>query len=119
MPALRRMRYDTTSGGVSEELVEGVVDMQLCYGVSETQGLSVDSYVQADAVDDWTNVAAIRVSLVMISPEVNVATEPPSVQYMECDGTVTTRSELDYPEFGDRRLSRVFSTTVGLRNVLQ
>lgn len=119
LPSLRRIRADDGNVGGSEELVEGVIDMELCYGVDTNQDYGADSYVSADAVADWSEVVAVRMSLLAISPEVNVATEAPAFQYAGCDGAAVNATQAEYPEFGERRLAQVYTSTVALRNRLQ
>lgn len=117
--ALRRVRYDRGEEVLTEELVEGVLDMALCYGEDEDQNGDVTRYVSASNVSDWRDVFAVRVNLVLISPESNVATEAPAVHFADCDGTVLTRTHTHYPELAAQPLAQVFSFTVGLRNRLQ
>lgn len=106
--------YRRTGDGVTEELVEGVEDMQIEYGVdtsnpavcSNNDG-GVDTYVIANDVEstapcatsaeDWKKVLSVRVKLTMRSTEDNVTTE-----------TVG----------GDKRLRKVFTTTIAIRNRL-
>lgn len=121
LPMLRRVEYNGGSvitDSARTELVEGVVDMQICYGVDTDEDISVDSFVKANAVTDWNDVRAARVTVVTVSPQENVATEAVSVQFPDCDGTVLTRTSADYPELGQRRLAQAFTSTIGLRNRL-
>ena len=52
-----------SENGVSAELVEGIENMQVRYGVDTTGDLAVDSYVDATGVADWGQVMSVRVSL--------------------------------------------------------
>lgn len=122
-PALFRQRL-TQSGGnattVAEELVEGVEDLQITYGIDRTATADniVDAYVTANQVTDvatpgatdadkWRRVLSVKISLLMRSIENNVTTESQTYTY---DGTTTTPV--------DRRLRKVFSTTIAVRNRL-
>ena len=87
------------------ELVEGVEDMQILYGEDTDSDETVDVYVTADNVSDWDNVVATRVSLLLQTLEDRVAMQAQRYAY---NGTTVT------PD--DRRLRRVFTTTVGIRN---
>lgn len=122
LPALRRLTFDAGGDGVNEELVDGIVDMQICYGVDTSQDGDADNYAAADAVGDWNEVVAARVSVVAISPTGGTATESPTVQFADCDGSVLTRTQVNYPELldaqGRPRLAQVFTSTIGLRNRL-
>jgi type IV pilus assembly protein PilW len=117
--------YRKPGGGDSVELAEGVEDMQITYGVdtsnpatcSENDG-GVDSYVTADQVEatvpcattaeDWKKVLSIRVSLLMRSVEDNVTSETQTYDF---------NGENDI-EPDDRRLRKVFTTTIAVRNRL-
>lgn len=115
--------YRRNGAGASDEMVEGVEDMQVTYGVdtsnpatcSDNDG-GVDSYVTADnveatvpcgtAAEDWKKVLSVRVTLVMRSVEDGIATESSTFTYE--DGTTVT----------DRRLRKTFTTTIAVRNRL-
>lgn len=103
MPGLWRRK----SNEPPEELVEGVERLEIRYGVDTDDDGRVESYVTANAVTDWAEVASINLNLLLVSVEGNVITED---QTLEIAGTEET--------FTDRRLRQVFSTTVGVRNRL-
>ncbi len=109
-PALWRGFLTTTGGNPSfssEELVEGVEDMQLLYGVDTDTDGTADSYVRADDVADWTQVVSVRVDLLLRSLEDDLARQ---AQPYVFHGANTTP--------GDRRVRRAFTTVVALRNRL-
>ena len=88
----------TTSLFVSPggELVEGVEDLQIEYGVTNNPNASpviANQYVDADAVADWNNVVSIRLTFLVNSVDVVVN-----------------------PGDGDGLLRKTFSTTIRLRN---
>lgn len=91
---------------VTELVIQNVEGMKLLYGQMDASG-SVTRYTSAAAVTDWSKVASVQLSLLLRSDEDNVATSP---QPYEFNGASTTPN--------DRRLRKVFVTTVGLRNVL-
>lgn len=103
MPGLWRR----VANNAPEELVEGVERLEIRYGVDTDDDGRVESYVTANAVTDWAEVASINLNLLLVSVEENVITED---QTLEIAGTEET--------FTDRRLRQVFSTTVGVRNRL-
>lgn len=128
IPSLYRQRLNTTGGNAAstaEELVEGVEDMQITYGVdtsspatcSQTDGV-VDAYVAASSVpatapcatalDDWKKVLSVRISLLMRT-ENGIVTQPQS--YFYNNPLVATTAT-------DRRLRKVFTTTIAVRNRL-
>lgn len=108
-PALYRQ---TISKGllVTEELVEGVEDMQIQYGVDTTGDKSTDNYVDAGGVADWSQVVSLRVSLLMRSAENNVVTEPQKYRFPASATSDTTAP--------DRRIRHVFTSTIGTRSRL-
>lgn len=96
------MRFDLVAGG-RETLASPVVDMELRFLVD-------GSYVEAPSSDDWQDITAVRVSLLLRSSEANVLQNPAKEELF--DG-------FDF-EAGDddRRLYQRFTTTVALRNRL-
>ncbi|PKQ42850.1 pilus assembly protein PilW [Pseudomonas sp. YY-1] len=89
-----------------EELVDGVEDMQIQYGIA---GLDrqVTDYVTADDVTDWGNVVAVRINLLVVSADTNVVPEDQVIAFNGDDVTIA-----------NRRLAQVFSTTISIRNRL-
>lgn len=86
----------------TQELVDGVENMQIRYGEASAPDQPVVRYVPADQVTDWANVATVRVQLLVRSlNEVNPA--PVSVTF---NGTT----------YNDRYLRRIFTGTIKLRN---
>jgi type IV pilus assembly protein PilW len=106
-PAL--YRQDGTAA--PEELVEGVEDMQILYGVDTdiNPDGAANQFVRANdlSVAAWRNVASVRISLLLGSPEDNVTAARQTYSF---NGTKVTAD--------DHRLHRVFTTTIGLRNLL-
>jgi type IV pilus assembly protein PilW len=113
-PALFRARLRTNPSNDNklepEELVSGVESMQLTYGVDTDDNFVVDQYVPAAAGTDWQRVRAVRVALLMRSPEEFLPT-PDTTAFYQVAGTRIKPVE-------DRRQRRVFETTVALRNRL-
>jgi type IV pilus assembly protein PilW len=105
-PSLYRETLRANGTTEAQELVEGVEDMQILYGVDNTQltlpecpddRCSADAYLDADqvtAANLWNRVVAVRVRLDMRSPETNVGTD------------------------GDGRLHKTFTNTIAVRNRL-
>jgi type IV pilus assembly protein PilW len=91
---------------VSMELVEGIENMQILYGVDTTGDGVVTSYLSADAVGDWNDVLSVKVSLLLRSIEDNLTVDgPQTYRFNEAD-----------VEAGDRRLRSVYTKTFTLRN---
>jgi len=115
---------------VMEELVEGVIDMQVTYGIDKDGDRLADQYVKAgtnnlvaNGVGDWNKVVSARISVLAISPEINVLDEPqkfvfPAIiginrddeyAHYGSDGTVTIKN---------KRVAQVYTATVAIRNRL-
>ena len=65
IPTLVRMKLmpsGTTVRLTQEPLVENVEQLQYSYGVDTNNDLSVDNFLTADLVTDWSQVQTIRVS---------------------------------------------------------
>ncbi len=103
IPAL----YRKDGSADAEELVEGVEDMQILYGLDSDGDTLTDQFVRANDVVDWNRVASVRISLLLRSIENYVTDKPQTYTFNET--TVTP---------ADRYLRRVFTTTIGLRNRL-
>lgn len=102
--------YEVGSATI-QELVEGVENLQVLYGMDDNNDDIVDRYVDAKVVNDageWNLVLSARISLLMATLEQNLTTEPQSVTY---NGATVVGN--------DGRIRRVIDTTVGVRNRVQ
>ena len=107
--SLVRQRLSTSTtdpAWVTEELVDGVQDMQILYGIAGANR-QVSDYVTANNVTNWDNVVAVRINLLVVSADTNVAPENQVIAFNGADVTIA-----------NRRLAQVFSTTIGIRNRL-
>jgi len=116
-PALFRYNYDLGSAGATpEELVDGVENMQILYGEDLTgQPFTPTRYVTINNVTNLANVVSVRISLLMRSSgELNrpVATKPYLV------GGTNAATAVSINPIADRRLRKVFTSTIVLRNKL-
>ncbi|MCX8004345.1 MAG: PilW family protein [Burkholderiaceae bacterium] len=102
-------------GGAAEELVDGIEDLEILYGVDTDSDGIANAYQRADAVADWSRVVAARVSVLAVGTDPNVATAPQTFALRDtnADGIVDAQTA------PDRRLRQVFTTTVALRNRMQ
>jgi type IV pilus assembly protein PilW len=108
-PALYR-REVSRDGAAAEELVEGIENLQITYGVDTDNDRAANSYARADQVEaagQWDRVVSIRIEMLVQSPEDNIATE--AMSYVIGGATTPYVST-------DRRLRQVYSTTITLRN---
>lgn len=105
IPTLRRISF-TTGAHNKEDLIEGVQDIRVLYGIAGSDR-QVSSYVSAAGVTDWNQVVSVRVYLLLVSTETNVVAENQTVDFNGVAVTVP-----------NRRLAQVFSATIGIRNRL-
>jgi type IV pilus assembly protein PilW len=100
--------YDDNLDRYGAHLIEGVEDMQISYGVDTdaTPDGTPNYYADGGTAGlDLSKVVSIRVSLLLRTVENNIAAKPLPYTY---NGTTVTPL--------DRRIRRVFSTTIALRN---
>jgi type IV pilus assembly protein PilW len=91
----------------AEELVEGIEQIQVQYGVDTTGDVVVDEYRTANNVTDWTDVISVSVALLVRSLE-QYGVDTDQRSYNLLDVTVTAPA--------DRRLREVFTATASIRN---
>ena len=102
----------------AQELVEGIENMQILYGVDTefaspptTPGYGVPNYyVSANNVTNMANVVSVRISLLARTIDDNLAAQPLAFNYPLPTNAATTPT--------DRRIRRVFNTTIAVRNRL-
>jgi type IV pilus assembly protein PilW len=99
-PALRRI-----INNVDNELIEGVEEMQLLFGIDTDADGFPNRYLTSDQVPDMRQVKAIRVALVVRSDRIVMRESSQTYQIFGTDVTAT-----------DSRLRQVFSSTIFLRN---
>ncbi|WP_428633527.1 PilW family protein [Sedimenticola sp.] len=117
-PALFR-----SENGVTQELVEGVENLQVVYGVDTTATAdgAADTYMTATAIEaaitagsatvDWTRVASVRISFLMRTNETNLTQSAQTYTYdHDGDGISTLQTA------ADSRIRRVYTATINLRN---
>ncbi len=92
-------------GGNTEELVEGIENLQIQYGEDANGDRAADIYRTADQVADWEAVVSVRIDLLVQSVEDGIASQPQTYIF---NGLSVTPA--------DRRLRQTFSTVITLRN---
>jgi type IV pilus assembly protein PilW len=68
IPTLVREKL-TANGAIAEPLVEFVESMQIRFGVDINSDFTIDRYVDADDVSDWDMVMAVRLFVLIRSPD--------------------------------------------------
>lgn len=91
----------------AKELIEGVENMQITYGLDGNGVRSANQFVKASSIaaSDWSKVVAARVSLLVSSAKDNITAAP---QTYEFDGLSTTPT--------DRKLRKIFTESITVRN---
>lgn len=101
-----------------EELLEGVDNMQLLYGLDGADANGVaDHYVQANEVADWANVNVVTVRIGLLLASANGLRSEDKDRYLVANTFIGPESGSDavtHTEDGRKRY--VSSTTVGVRN---
>jgi type IV pilus assembly protein PilW len=98
--------WQRVDGADPVELIGGVENLQVLYGVDTDNDLLANDYRSAATVTNWQQVISLSVALLIRSTETGV--ERDNRVYTLLDGTVGP--------FNDRRQRSVFTTTVVLRN---
>lgn len=102
-PALWRI----DNGGAPQEVVEGIEQLQILYGVDTDSDLGANDYLTADNVSNWGQVVSVRINMLVRSLRDNVTDAPQSYTF---NGATVTPT--------DNRLRQVFTTTIAIRNRL-
>ncbi len=106
-PGLFRRRFLEGGAGETQELIEGVENMQILYGEDTNDDRVADLYVAADGVGDWARVVSLKVGLLMRTP-VDARIDPDTATYAILGTTVDPLDQ--------RRVRRVVTWTLALRN---
>lgn len=114
MNSLWSLRLQGSNGTpVAQELLVGVDNMQIAYGVDNAGADgSVDSYLTANNVTNWSQVVSVRVSLLVRSTRVKTTSDAQPYTYMSSPGSLTESQTTP----SDRILRQVFTETVVARN---
>ena len=110
-PSLFSITYNqasTVAGMVTEEIAEGIENMQVLYGVDTNADNFAEKYVTAEQVVDHSNVVNLKIGLIARSPSDAKSTS--STRSLSLLGTTINITP------ADKRLRFVFTTTVKLRN---
>ncbi len=92
----------------AQERVEGIEDMQIFYGADTNADNTSDYYVPAGTAGlNMDQVVSVRISLLAVTPDNNLTAQPVLYTY---NGVPTTPT--------DRKIRRVFNTTIAVRNRL-
>jgi len=124
-PALFRARSDNAGVYASEELVEGIENLQFMYGLDRIAALDTtppSGYIEvhqpasgiADTALAWRGVGMVQVGMLAISPNPAAAPQPEDDErYRRALGV-----EFQPPAVNDTRYRAAYEATVALRNRL-
>lgn len=99
---------DQTSGATQcSELINGIENMQIEYGIDIDSDTSANAYLVASSVSDWTKVVSVRISLLMATPP-NAGNLSSKLQTYSYNGSSVTAT--------DRRVRHPYTAVISLRN---
>jgi type IV pilus assembly protein PilW len=92
------------------ELVQNVDDLQVLYGEDTDGDLSANRYVNKSGVSNMDNVVAVRIAALFESNDAAASAN---------DGKTYALLDASYGPINDRRMRRIYTTTITLRNRAQ
>lgn len=98
----------------SQELIEGVENMQILYGMDTTGDRVADTYLKASNVTSWPNVVSVRLALLMRTIERNTQIDPDTAVHSMLGGSGGGGATVG--PVNDYHRRRVFTTTIQIRN---
>lgn len=103
----RRIQGGTT---VAEEIGPRIEGLRVRFGIDNNGDKTADQYLRPNlvAAADWGKVVSARVELLAVSDEANLASTAQTGIQLDGDASARTTT--------DRRLYRVYSSTINLRN---
>lgn len=99
--------------GAAVELIEGVENLQLEYGIDSDGDRAINRYVKAPAVADWNTVLSVRVELTLAANDVGVVGRSGQA---DAQSVYDTSGQLI--DNTDGRMRQVFSSVFAVRNRL-
>ena len=99
--------WRVVSDEAPQEIIAGVEALQVKYGVDTDNNTTVNQYVNANAVTDWSQVVSVSLALLIRSAEANSQT---------VDSRTYTLLDTSVGPYNDRFQRSLFTTTVTLRN---
>lgn len=99
--------FETPSNGATVEIIKGVEDIQITYGVDTDADDTTDRYDHAGNITgtEWEKIVSVRIAL-LISSAKDIGHMPHAYSFQGV--------QVDDP--GDNRMRYEFTTTIGLRN---
>lgn len=103
-----------------EDIIAGVEQMQVSYGIDTNGDLAADTYQAADAVtaaDDWNKVVDVRLSLIIRNAERDATANPDDTVYRLYGGVDGDGVEYEVPDDAQQFRRKVFNTSIQVRNL--
>lgn len=91
----------------TQELVEGVQNMQILYGEDTNSDEVIEGFFTSDNVTNWDNVKAVKVGLLM---------ETVNEIGVDVDSNTYNLLGTNIAAANDRRKRKIFTTTISIRN---
>ena len=104
-----------TTDPTEQPVISGVENMQIRYCVpADSTDTNIGCVLAGNDVSDWNQIQSVRVSLLLRSADDNLVTQPQPYQFdINGDGVNETITP------SDKRLRRVFTTTIAVRNLVK
>lgn len=123
---------------VSDEIIaDNIINMQIVYGEDSTNDGTANKYIDASSVSNWNNVISIKIGLVVSSSDEpdssknltskalsfpDISDNPMNAMFdIDADGEPELFKSSDSSDFDtqtapDKRLYKIYTTTIALRN---
>ncbi|WP_296217642.1 PilW family protein [Pseudomonas sp. UBA2684] len=104
------VRYNLSEDAGPYDIVDGVENMQVRYGMLDASGVGVDEYLSAAAIEAanrWGDVQTVRIDLLLTSDAQTPGAQQQSITF---NGTAVA---------ADGRFRQIYSTVIALRNRIE
>lgn len=98
----------------TQELVPGIENLQVVYGIDNDSDHYADNYQNAAAITDWPEVVSIRFALLISSVDDNLISQSRSYSFSTAD--FMFNKDATPTVAADRRIKRTFTGFAALRN---
>ena len=105
-----------------QPLIDGVEDMQIFYGIDTNSDFTANYYVSADKIPNGSEVISVRVFLLLQS-DPKIATQAQAYRWFDEKNKPRQFDGDEKDKFtgkkDERRLRKVFSSTIAVRNLIE
>jgi len=110
---LRNTQVTGYGASGNQPLIDGVENMQISYGVDADADGSADSYQASPTPPANQFIVAVRIRLLMSTTQELLGNDALDTALYDVNGD----GDAEFDPVDDRRLRRIFTTTIALRNV--